>query len=593
MGDGDATGRSESLPKLALAVWLAIAALLIYLSWPNISARSGWDPDDQLRLVQLRDFLAGQSWFDTTQYRLNAPEGGPMHWSRLIELPLALIVLIATPLLGQAGAEMLAGTLVPLACFGLVAFMLGRTAVRLGGPMAGTIAVIMTMVSPAVSMQLRPMRIDHHGWQLVCAALALWTLFWPTARKAGICMGLALAVWLHISLEGAPMTAAFFALLGWRWAVSGEDGTRLGYTVGTFALASMALFFGTQLTGLSAPNYCDTVSPAHIYAIVAAGLIIAPASLTLRQNRWIRLSALAAAGLIALALLLWQAPQCAKGAFATMDPVVRDYWYVRVNEGMPVWHQKWAIALSLLGVPVVGAATLLFLGRSMGGERKLEFISLAVLLVYAALLALLVFRTISVATLIAVPLVSVGIATLFAQYRVEPLPVRRIGLVALMIVMLMPGIFITQVVTMVSNKAAAEIVADGQQAAQSAEKCESIESVSTLAGLQKANIVAPFDIGPKILLNTPHSVLASSHHRNEKGMRAHIDIYRLPPAQSYEVVQKRKVTHIVACPGEAEMTGYAKRDPNGLWAQLAKGNPPIWLEPMPDMGEGLKVWRVR
>jgi hypothetical protein len=41
-------------------------------------------------------------------------------------------------------------------------------------------------------------------------------------------------------------------------------------------------------------------------------------------------------------------------AFSTMDPVVRDYWYVRVNEGMPVWHQKPAIALSLMGVPVAG-----------------------------------------------------------------------------------------------------------------------------------------------------------------------------------------------------------------------------------------------
>ncbi len=186
---------------------MVLALLLAWLSRDVILTRSGWDPDDQLRMVQLRDFLAGQSWFDTTQYRLNAPEGGPMHWSRLIELPLALVMILATPLFGQAGAEMIAGTLVPLTCFGLVAYMLGRIAAHLGKPMAGTVAVVMTMVSPAISMQLRPMRIDHHGWQLVCAALALWTLFWPAARKAGIFMGVALAVWLHISLEGAPVTA--------------------------------------------------------------------------------------------------------------------------------------------------------------------------------------------------------------------------------------------------------------------------------------------------------------------------------------------------------------------------------------------------
>lgn len=586
-------GSRDALPKLALVVWFGIVAILIYSSWSNIVSRSGWDPDDQLRMVQLRDFLGGQSWFDTTQYRLNAPEGGPMHWSRLIELPLALVVLLATPLLGQPAAEMIAGTLVPLLCFGLVAYMLGRIALRLGGPFAGGIAVVMTMVSPAISMQLRPMRIDHHGWQLVCAALALWTLFWPAARKAGIWMGLALAVWLHISLEGAPVTAAFFGLLGWRWAVSGENGTRLGYTVGTFMIASLALYFGTQITGLSAPAYCDTISPAHIFAIVAAGLIIVPAAFALPPNKWLRLVALVAAGGTALAILFWQAPMCTKGAFSTMDPVVRDYWYVRVNEGMPVWHQKWGIALSLLGVPIAGAATLLFLGRSVGSDKKADYASLSILLVYAALLALLVFRTISVATLIAVPLLAVGIATLFGRYRAEAVPLRRVGLVALMMLMLMPGVFISQAVSLVSRKAAAEASADKLPAALAAEQCESIKSVSALARLAKANVVAPFDIGPKILLTTPHSVLASSHHRNEKGMRAHIDIYRLPPAQSHAIVQRRKVTHIVACSDEAEMKGYARRNPDGLWAQLAEGKTPDWLEKMPDMGEGLKVWRVR
>jgi len=582
------------LKSPSFLIWMVLALLLAWLSRDVILTRSGWDPDDQLRMVQLRDFLAGQSWFDTTQYRLNAPEGGPMHWSRLIELPLALVMILATPLFGPAGAEMIAGTLVPLTCFGLVAYMLGRIAAHLGSPMAGTVAVVMTMVSPAISMQLRPMRIDHHGWQLVCAALALWTLFWPAARKAGICMGVALAVWLHISLEGAPVTAAFFGLLGWRWAMASEgDGGRLGYTILSFLTASLTLFFSTQLGGIAAANYCDTISPAHIYAIIAASAVIAPAAFALPPNRALRFAALGLAGAAAIAVLLWQAPACAQGAFATMDPVVRDYWYVRVNEGMPVWHQKWAIALSLLGVPIAGAICLFFLGGSIAKDKKAEYAALAILLVYSALLALLVFRTISLATLIAVPLVAVAITRLFARYRSEAKPLKRVGLFALMILLLMPGAFITQAMTLFSSKAAAEAAADKTPAALNAAKCESIESVSQLAKLEKANILAPFDLGPAILLTTQHSVVASSHHRNQKGMRAQIDMYRLPEAQSHAIVRSRNISHIVACTGEAEMRGYEKRNPDGLWAQLAKGNTPDWLEPLPDMGDGLKVWRVR
>ena len=63
----------------AILIGIAVSLFLIWSGWAQISTRSGWDPDDQLRLVQLRDFLGGQSWFDTTQYRMNAPQGAPMH----------------------------------------------------------------------------------------------------------------------------------------------------------------------------------------------------------------------------------------------------------------------------------------------------------------------------------------------------------------------------------------------------------------------------------------------------------------------------------------------------------------------------------
>ncbi|HMA50771.1 MAG TPA: hypothetical protein VKP60_13520, partial [Magnetospirillaceae bacterium] len=47
------------------------------------------DTDDHMRLQQVRDWMAGQSWFDVTQYRMNPPTGMLMHWSRLLDVPLA------------------------------------------------------------------------------------------------------------------------------------------------------------------------------------------------------------------------------------------------------------------------------------------------------------------------------------------------------------------------------------------------------------------------------------------------------------------------------------------------------------------------
>ncbi|NJM50036.1 MAG: hypothetical protein HC843_03430 [Sphingomonadales bacterium] len=289
--------RSDKLPLLpVLALWLAVSVIMIVAGWNNIVTRSGWDPDDQLRMVQLRDFLNGQSWFDITQYRMNGDQGAPMHWSRLIELPLALIIVLLAPVIGQPAAEMVAGTLVPLLCLGLAAWMIGQITTRLSSREAGVVAVLVTLMSPALLMQFRPMRIDHHGWQIVMAVLALWTLFWPNKKRGGITLGLALAVWLHISLEGAPLTAAFFLLLGWRWIFEKAHGQRLIWTITSFALASFALFIGTQSSALSAAVFCDTISPPHIAAIAIAAAIMLPAIMATPKDWRIRMGAAALAG---------------------------------------------------------------------------------------------------------------------------------------------------------------------------------------------------------------------------------------------------------------------------------------------------------
>ena len=38
-----------------------------------------------MRLVEVRDWLAGQAWFDLHQYRLDPPDGVQMHWTRVLD----------------------------------------------------------------------------------------------------------------------------------------------------------------------------------------------------------------------------------------------------------------------------------------------------------------------------------------------------------------------------------------------------------------------------------------------------------------------------------------------------------------------------
>lgn len=573
-----------------IAMWLFASMLLVWISWDTVLTRAGWDPDDQLRLVQLRDFLGGQSWFDATQYRMNAPEGAPMHWSRLIELPLALVVLLATPFFGEERAEMAAGIIVPLFCLGGIAFLLAQVAAKIAGRPAAIAACLLALVAPAMLIQLRPMRIDHHGWQIFCAVLGFATLYWSNARKAGLVLGAALAVWVHISLEGAPMTAAFFLLLGWRWIQNRDESLRLFWTLCSFAIGSLSLFFGTQSTGLSAPDYCDTVSPAHIWAILSATGILLPAVYVNPQNRTVRGALTLFASAAALTLLLWLIPRCSAGAFSDLDPIVRSYWYANIREGLPVWHQDLPVAVTLVMPLLVSLVALWVSLRLVSTDKLGALVTAGFFLIYASLLSLLVFRTVSVATAFTIVPVAICLAALVQTYRTERRLLVRLSFVPLAIGLLASGMIAGSVVASVQNRDKSQM-ADKEDI--SLQACESVASVASLTQLKLANIVAPLNIGPAILMTTPHSVLASNYHRNQAALRDQIDLFRLSPDKAKAIIDRRAITHLVSCAGDAEMEQYVRRAPHGLWAQMDAGKAPDWLEYQGTMGKGLKVWRVR
>jgi hypothetical protein len=229
------------------------------------------------------------------------------------------------------------------------------------------------------------------------------------------------------------------------------------------------------------------------------------------------------------------------------------------------------------------------LRAKLKGEDRRKLDTIGFFLFYGLLLSIVIIRTISVATAFAIPVAAALVALLFEHYRKSQVPVGRITLVAVMLVVLVPGAAVSSLIRAIPDTAEAT----EKKATKSNGACQAALSVRSLSALPKGSFVAPFDMGPMILAQTPHNVLASSHHRNEAGMRDHIEIFRSKPDTAYSLMKARGIDYLAACPKEAELGFYAKKDPEGLWAQISKRNVPDWLEPMPDMGKGIKVWRVR
>ena len=89
-----------ALPHV-LRMWGLLALMILLVSASRILEWRFPDPDDIMRLVEVRDLLGGQGWFDLDQYRIDPLREVPMHWSRLVDLPLAIIIGGLTPIIGQ------------------------------------------------------------------------------------------------------------------------------------------------------------------------------------------------------------------------------------------------------------------------------------------------------------------------------------------------------------------------------------------------------------------------------------------------------------------------------------------------------------
>ena len=74
---------------VVVLVWLAFCAWFIFDKYAQIRWFGLGDTDDNMRIMQVRALLNGQGWYDLRQYRLNPPTGANIHWSRLVDLPIA------------------------------------------------------------------------------------------------------------------------------------------------------------------------------------------------------------------------------------------------------------------------------------------------------------------------------------------------------------------------------------------------------------------------------------------------------------------------------------------------------------------------
>ncbi|MGB8277027.1 MAG: hypothetical protein WCF20_03710 [Methylovirgula sp.] len=540
-----------------------------------------FDSDDAMRLVQVRNLLNGQAWFDMTAYRLDPPHGVFMHWSRIVDLPLAVLIKLFSLILPQDLAERATRLAFPLALQALLYLGMARLAKALIGPAAILPALILTLLSGMEVGQFQPGRIHHSAPQIMLTIFMLASLVEAVdprkARSAAIAGALA-ALSLAIGLETLPFIVVLAGLAVALWIFRGMEMRR------TLAYFSLGLGLALPLTFLATigrahwfDTVCDAYSPVYfvpgfVGAIALAGLAVASPRLPGLLGR---LGAAACAAGIIVAAALAIKPICFIDPYHGIDPLVREIWLKNVVEGFSLrrlFLQDAGAAMMLMLPVCLGLCASLFaLAREPGMARR-RWLVVTIMSLTAAALSVWMIRMTSFAVLIS--LVGGVWCIIALRDALARTKWREAAMLSFCLVLPFSTIGWALVIPTKSDGA------DWREGSG----CLTSAAFVPLAHLPPGIVAGPIDAGSHMLAFTPHSVLAAPYHRDNIGNRAMLEAMLASPREAREILMAHHVTYVMTCAGLKETDVFAARAPHGLAAALISGHVPDWLKPLPNAG---------
>jgi hypothetical protein len=592
-----------------LAGWGLAALILVAGSATAALSQDFAEPDNAMRLVRIRDMLAGQGWFDSVQQRLNPPDGTPMHWAQWIDALLAAPIALLAPIVGQANAEIAVAFAWPLALLGAFMFLVVRVAGEIGAreglrreaEWAG--AILGALAFPAIE-KFAPGSFDHHNVELVLGMLAVFCMMrMKTSRSAAIGAGLALGLAMATAAEGAPLVVAALGVAGLLWLFRpSEFAFGLRWLGAGVAAASAIMLPVLVPPGSWMQPVCDAMgAPFAAFGLIGGGVAIALSVLPARVSasfiaRGGSAAVLGAAGIATLFLLF---PQCAGGGYAALGEDMSKLWMTQISEARSL--------LSLAGsdvalmFAVAGAALAGLIAAGFFVRRHIQwsegFVLLAFLIVSVAIMAWQI-RGAAFATAFAVPFGAWAVAVARRDYRAHGSSIRALAFAGIAAgstaaAWASAGDALQSTIT---PRAAMASYADRTANSKS---CATPEAFRTLRAAPKGVMLNQFALGAGVLVWTDHSVLAAPYHRNGGGTMTVIGAMRASSDQARDIAVRSVADYVLVCPATPETRFYARNAAEGvapdqtLSALLGRGDVPDWLEPV-DIGQSpLRVYRIK
>ncbi|OAP41357.1 hypothetical protein AU381_05660 [Sinorhizobium glycinis] len=592
------SGRDETvLSRLSWMVLGYALPVIVFLTVKLMRAEDyvGRDNDDAMRLVQVRDLLAGQSWFDLTQTRLGLDGGTLMHWSRLVDLPIAALIALFTPIAGPERAEAIALAIWPILLVAPLLAAMGLAGRRLGGSQCMHFCLGFTAIFVVTGNRFQAGAIDHHNIQIVLVATMAAMLVDRQYRATSFAMaGAAAALAIAIGVETTPFVAAVCLVVAVLWAWEGAAFAAPAVAFGTSLAATVsAAFFLTVPPHLYHASTCDNLSIAFFSLSAAGGALLALAAAAASDlGRKGRFVVLGVGGFVLAGIVLSIAPECLRNPLASLDPLLFDLWLNKVTEARSF------LALARQDPGSLGAfyftglfAVLICAWRIFRGEPIVPHLILLTLVFVNWCIALVQVRGAVYSNLLAILPISLLLVSLRSRMMRERSNPRASLLYVATVLVSVPAVWAVAGELTLNGVAVVTGDADAQERA---DRCYSAEAMADLRRIAPTLVVDPSNMGASILRFTEHRALSAPYHRNPDGMLTELRIGLADPDAAAAMLKRLGDPVLAFCAKDPQTRMIIERAPQGLYGHLNAGDVPSFLTPLPvAAGTGIKLFRLR
>ena len=604
----------NSLPVILLACFV----YLCFWNWSKFSYvyTNGElvGPDDFLRMSQIHAWMQGQGWFDLTAYKMVPPQGGDIHWSRLVDVPIAGLIYFFNIFFDFDKASYLAAIVWPLALMLITIAVWTLICDRLLVAYPRWLPALFGILSISSINQFSAGRIDHHNIQILLFGLMILGLVNRERKWGDILIGFAAAFSMSIGAEALVVIVPVLAIIGFEWAMGSDANSRGIIKVGVSLIASSLTLY---ILNFAPQDYFNVSFDANSLFFLAAFILLGLAFILLGMSSSLMLSIngikvigskLALGGLvagIALVVLYLAFPDYLGDPFANMSEEAKTRWLNKVSEAKSLstvlrdfpFHWLATVGYYLF---VLGVGALVLLNKQF---RTTKMISLYIILFVCVLGTIWQVRVIRTAAFLVVPF-CVIFSTICWNYFKEKYSEEKIFLYGFQ-----SGVVMFQISIFWYIAGALFFPLEGQKmdtknaqletskvsqfitARRESEHCMVNNDFNFLKTLPTTNIVSDLTTSTALMFHTKHSIISGPYHRNERAILDTLDFMGTNENKAKAVAEKYQVTHLAFCTGSLA-NPQSDFGPQSVTAKILQDDIPTWLNEVSAQDARIRVFKI-